>query len=427
MIKSVYLSHNDTEILLPLIKHPHEPTSNTYYSILVGPNGTSKSRILGSIASELCAKSFKKKKPGPRKRFDPFVCKFDNSFSFTRLIAIASSPYDKFPAGSINLDREINTEEDNYFYLGIRSKNGLGLRKNKDRIFDLLVAFLNNTNENSKVDAIDYIFKKLNFNTKATLIWEFGDGRSYFEKKETGFRNLVSRFSGGAQKGENILRFDLNGNRNDRIGLLHAILAEREGQIKIKSLLISKKDENGHYDLLESSSGELTLFVHCLGLAACLKNESIVLIDEPEISLHPNWQIDYFEILQMFGNFYEGCHFIVATHSPHILASLPSTNSNVLAMNRTKSGGLIANQIEHSTGGWSVEQILLDVFGIQTMRNKFFENRVRSLLQLIADPDSPQRKKNINRIVEELDIYQLQSDDPLKRLLSDARSILSHD
>ena len=50
-----------------------------------------------------------------------------------------------------------------------------------------------------------------------------------------------------------------------------------------------------------------------------IKNGGVVFIDEPELSLHPEWQIGYLQFLQkIFG---ENIQFIIATHSPYIVQS----------------------------------------------------------------------------------------------------------
>lgn len=42
------------------------------------------------------------------------------------------------------------------------------------------------------------------------------------------------------------------------------------------------------------------------------------MIDEPEISLHVSWQMNFINDVQEIANL-SGFHFIVATHSPQII------------------------------------------------------------------------------------------------------------
>ena len=78
------------------------------------------------------------------------------------------------------------------------------------------------------------------------------------------------------------------------------------------------------------SSGEQCLFLLFLGVVASIEDNSLVLIDEPEISLHPTWQERFVDILNQSLNTYSGCHFIIATHSPLIVSNISTTNCEIL-------------------------------------------------------------------------------------------------
>jgi predicted ATP-binding protein involved in virulence len=51
----------------------------------------------------------------------------------------------------------------------------------------------------------------------------------------------------------------------------------------------------------------------------------ILLIDEGEITLHPNWQKEYIKFLIHFlkDNFHQNLHLILTSHSPFILSDIP--------------------------------------------------------------------------------------------------------
>ena len=50
-----------------------------------------------------------------------------------------------------------------------------------------------------------------------------------------------------------------------------------------------------------------------------LKNDTLYCLDEPENSLSPKMQIELVKLLETLSH-YCGCQFIIATHSPFILA-----------------------------------------------------------------------------------------------------------
>jgi predicted ATPase len=65
--------------------------------------------------------------------------------------------------------------------------------------------------------------------------------------------------------------------------------------------MVYKKMKNNpdgaEIELRSMSSGEIQILTSLLSLASVVKESSIVLIDEPEISLHPNWQMQYIDLL----------------------------------------------------------------------------------------------------------------------------------
>ncbi|HHF3410650.1 TPA: AAA family ATPase [Vibrio alginolyticus] len=52
-------------------------------------------------------------------------------------------------------------------------------------------------------------------------------------------------------------------------------------------------------------------------------------MNEPEIRLHPQWQEKFVDIFKDSFSDYQGCHFLIATHSPLIVSDISATNSCV--------------------------------------------------------------------------------------------------
>ena len=83
-----------------------------------------------------------------------------------------------------------------------------------------------------------------------------------------------------------------------------------------------KNNGNKNIDISYLSSGEKKILILCTRIILELKNSSSLIIDEPENSLHIQWQ----ELLsEMFNNFLEyspTSQLIVATHSPYIVSEI---------------------------------------------------------------------------------------------------------
>jgi predicted ATPase len=140
------------------------------------------------------------------------------------------------------------------------------------------------------------------------------------------------------------------------------------------------------YDLISSSSGETHLISSFIGILSQIQTNSLVLIDEPEISLHPNWQIQYIDQLKQIFHDYHSAHFVIATHSHFLLSDLTPKNSNALALDR-QDGIIQCRQIDFDTYGWSPDDILYNVFNVTSSRNTFVANDIAKILDELSKGD----------------------------------------
>lgn len=97
-------------------------------------------------------------------------------------------------------------------------------------------------------------------------------------------------------------------------------------------------DKNGNEVGLDTfSTGEKQIIYRVGHLLKDLGNlnEALVLIDEPETSLHPKWQKKYIQFLMdVFAGL--DIQFVIATHSPYILQGLKDGKSICYKVDRTK-------------------------------------------------------------------------------------------
>lgn len=182
---------------------------------------------------------------------------------------------------------------------------------------------------------------------------------------------------------------------------------------------ISLVKENDSIDLEETSSGEYHFISTMIGLFASIQQNSVVLIDEPEVSLHPNWQMKYIHYLKEIFNQYCSCHFILTSHSHFIVSDLEGKSSSVTALIRDLETNKLSAELlkGQDTFGWSAEQVLLDVFDVPTTRNFAVAEKLGLLLDFIADErnsDSAIKEKFMALELDKLD--KLKDTDPLKEV-----------
>ena len=126
---------------------------------------------------------------------------------------------------------------------------------------------------------------------------------------------------------KNIVNFELSFESGEfQAGSLdlyvHVQTLRRFGLATLRSLRLDRQSDGASVELRDASSGEQSVVLTLLGIASEIESDSLVIIDEPEISLHPEWQERFLPLmLKTFEN-YSGCHFLLATHSPQILASM---------------------------------------------------------------------------------------------------------
>lgn len=142
-----------------------------------------------------------------------------------------------------------------------------------------------------------------------------------------------------------------------RLGLATDFLTLKGAQV-----FSSRRGEK--FSIYDLSSGEYQILTTLLALGFSVKDGSIVLVDEPENSLHPQWQQEFMTTLsEIFGRMSDG-HSVISTHSPIIVASAP-IGANVIDL----SIPVESLQADTIPFGLSTDSILFEQFGIASSRN----------------------------------------------------------
>jgi|SRR5690554_1140335 len=188
--------------------------------------------------------------------------------------------------------------------------------------------------------------------------------------------------------------------------------------------LTFRKSRDLFVDDTNLSSGEFNYFSNVVSLAASIDDNSLVLIDEPETSFHPAWQMKYVNHLKEMLAEYSSSHFVIATHSHFIVSDLENKSSEVV-----KISGQVPNieveALDLPTYGWSADEILYKVFKLRTSRNHFFNYDITSLGVLLSKEPLP--IKEIESYISLFDKFVLSEEDPLQQMITTAKKIISND
>ncbi len=151
------------------------------------------------------------------------------------------------------------------------------------------------------------------------------------------------------------------------------------------SLVISKNDKELLIEQLSSGEKSVLLLIFDIAKRLILANPTsanplngtgVVLIDEIDLHLHPQWQQ---EVLPALTATFPNIQFIVTTHSPQVLSKVKRENIFIL-----DDGKLVAEN--PYTYGRDVASILYDVFGVEA-RPKDIQNQLNECFRLLENEE----------------------------------------
>lgn len=140
----------------------------------------------------------------------------------------------------------------------------------------------------------------------------------------------------------------------------------------------------------------LTLFSSIYNELKRTRNDSIILIDEGDLYLHPKWQIEFFEkLLTVLPNLSTGnIQLVLTSHSPFLLSDLPNQCITLL-----KSDGKITRSVkfEQMTFGANLYELYSEVFFIGDKRTGAFAHK--KIENLLFDIE---KSKNIMHMISKI-------------------------
>lgn len=359
-----------------------------------------------------------------------------------RVVALTISPFDKFPIPRLIPHSIQPADQSLYHYLGLRDRFG------KAAIETLLFRALSSLFDTKENDAlrqsnISTVFAFLGLEPELTVIYrrhisaslrnavlhgaKLDDRRIYGSVDQLRRVEEVLRSGISEDELKHLLVMALNRSFNDKGavrvradfkagGILDETFAmlqpvRRAGFLRLSAVEI-KQTKNGLVsDLKRASSGQLSMVAALLSLASVITNGSLVLIDEPELSLHPEWQIKYVDLLSKTFARYTGCHFVVATHSPLVISELPE-HANVISLDESDLPP------SEDLQGQSADYLLAVAFGLPNAGNLHVKERLVASIRLVANGDfkSPELKSHMLQLLKFR--AEMEPDDPAVALIN---------
>lgn len=429
---------------------------DNYFTLIIGNNGTGKSRILSEIARFFNKLNQENTQPNLFK--DSY---FEYNFAPSKIIAVTNSISDKFPIDQSfrtlrNSTHQFYHREFNYNYLGTRNRinsfsNKALMNRALEIVFESYSQFDVSRNYRHIFDYLNYepiiklnyrldisYFEKIKDISPKTLInYVEVSSANRFAYRNESLINIVKERANEMcifiqdklhnLKPENELTINFSEKNIGRIHKDNSLYSEnvnkydlinilrRIGLIRAFEIQVYKKGGTP-FNFSEASSGEANILSTLLSLVPLLKDNSLILIDEPEISLHPLWQAKYIDLLNKILENVSGCHVIIASHSPFLASDLKPDSSNAVSL-KNKRGIISASTIDKSTYGWSAEDILLNVFEMESTRSFDLYENVSNALSLLANENrSNEALKKIQHQLKEF-YPSILDDDPIKSVI----------
>ncbi|MEC4238524.1 AAA family ATPase [Pseudomonas sp. DSV-1] len=175
------------------------------------------------------------------------------------------------------------------------------------------------------------------------------------------------------------------------------------------------RDKSGLHEFETLSSGERNLIALGLKIISHASPYALILIDEPEISLHMQWQMEFHKNLLQMLRPYKNYHVVIATHSP-VLVSEAAKSSRTDAIFVLKSAPNTKNReaitedfkIIDADDVRSCDDLTLLHFHTPTYNSKAIDIRIA---ELVLDATSPAPSETSMKALEELrDTDNLQPD-----------------
>lgn len=398
------------------------------YTMLVGKNASGKSRLLGKIANHYIFQQ-----EGLYHAIDEAR---DSLSQPAQVIVVSNSRHDKFPDPQKTANGRGKYPVP-YHYLAGGSERYYSPYKILSSAF--LTVFDQSITSYKKQDdfyrVLEYIgflpacsfeLRRVPINAALGSYMQskiFDDQRRRSEIDEVGEENSLAQLDKLLGKSKSInIRVDLNSGWNSEVSprefSMYVPDLVKAGYLKLSKVTLYDRRTKDKVHFHQASSGQQCMLLLFLGLSGVMADNSLVCIDEPEISLHPKWQAEFIGLLQDAFSHYSGCHFLIATHSPQVVAGLTSANGFVADL---ENGELLFSS---NYARKSADFQLSEIFHEPGFKNEYIIRRLLVILSKLSKGEDLTEEDR--RKIRDFDALRGRIDeaDPVSHLLDQVKMMV---
>lgn len=339
-------------------------------NVLIGPNGVGKSQLLRQMVDHWLELA-------PN---DDGVLGFAERPNLSQLVVVSYSPFELFPVDSTDGPKRLDADVYRYFGLRGRMKTLTQSKRGSDKVML--------SREFPKTNAARSLLACLADDKKYGAIKDWSNKLATVER----VLNLAFDFDRAAvvvDAEANVDEFfvtqtfltqpHLEGDVQDEDGQATnqryiPISADRVGDLNLAALNKHVQDRLGVVFLKDGapvhlSSGQRLFSYIVINILGAIRRNSLVLVDEPELFLHPTLEIAFIRMLKEILSSY-GSKALVATHSLVTVREIPRSCVHVLEQTEE---GLAINTPPFETFGGDVQRISSYVFGDKSLSKPYEE------------------------------------------------------
>ena len=120
--------------------------------------------------------------------------------------------------------------------------------------------------------------------------------------------------------------------------------------------------------------------------------DGIIMIDEIDIHLHPQWQAKLIKVLK---ETFQKAQIIATTHSPSVLQN--ATSEELIPLYKDENGDVHIKELhlgEYGLQGWTLEEIMKDVMGMESTTSDLYMEVIKNFNQAMNDENQEEILKN---------------------------------
>ena len=349
-------------------------------NVLIGPNGYGKSRLLHQIVQDWISPS------------EDDEIGFEEKPNLSQVVVVSYSPFENYP---VDLAGQELQDKEAYRYFGFRHRTKPTPSKRLGRV--------TLSRKLSGRDAAHSLIRCLSDDQRYRSI------RDWSRKVETVERvlNVGFRFDFAAiavEPTKRLSSFYVDSDHIDPLGLgigtgatrrrYIPIASDRIDELKVKRLSKECLPDSGvtfflNDEPIKLSSGQQLFAYIVINILGTIRRNSLILVDEPELFLHPTLEIQFVDMLKkILARF--NSKALLATHSVVTVREVPA---NCVHVFEKADGDIVINSPPFQTFGGDFQRISSYVFGDNAV-SKPFESWIESQL---GEVDSAEK------LIDELD------------------------